>query len=242
MKGLLYFLMFLTSTGFCADTFDQNKTVGWFWYQDPQPQKAKPANSDTADLAAEVDFEKEELDRILKIAIKAPTEENLINFIKLRNKIIDQSYHFGLRLQQENLRHPALDQLRTYPTNKVANEIYGLERRTAIERKIAGLTKTHGLFYIFESRCAYCHAFAPTVKGFAKKYGWSVLPISLDGIGIADFPEARRDNGTARKLNVSVIPALIMVEPKTGRVSPISTGLISEDEIIERIDLLTREF
>jgi conjugal transfer pilus assembly protein TraF len=244
MKYFLFLFTLFVNRGFCVenttDSFHHNKTSGWFWYQDPQREKPQLESKETPDLAAQVDFEKEELDRLLKIAIKAPTEENLIRFIKLRNKILDQSYHFGLRLQQANLRYPTLDHLKTYPINKTANELYALERRADIDRKIGGLTKTHGLFYVFKSGCAYCHAFAPTLKGFTKKYGWSLLPITLDGIATPDFPEARLDNGAAQKLNITTVPALIMVEPKTGIVTPIATGVISEEDIVARIDLLTR--
>jgi conjugal transfer pilus assembly protein TraF len=241
MRSLLLILTLIATSGWSDDLFDQDKTIGWFWYKDRQELPPLITTSKLTDLVAQIDFEKEELDRVLKVAIKAPTEQNLINFIKLRNKIIDQSYNFSIRLQQANLMHPELDQLKTYPVNQVAKQIYKTEKIANIEQKIAALSKTHGLFYIFSSNCAYCHAFAPTVKNFANKYGWSLIPISLDGIPNADFPEARNDNGIARKLNIRAIPTLIMVEPKTYKIMPIATGIISEEEIIERIELLIRE-
>jgi conjugal transfer pilus assembly protein TraF len=224
------------------DGFFQDKTSGWFWYKDPVLAKSKKLSRTLMDPAAQVDFEKEELDRVLKIAIKEPTEKNLINFIKLRNKILDQSYNFSLRLQQVNLMNPELDQLKTYPTNQVAKEIYKEQKTTKVKAKIARLSQTYGLFYIFKSNCAYCHTFAPTVKNFATKYNWSLIPITLDGKAIDEFPMARADNGMVSKLQISAVPALIMVEPKANKVFPIVIGAISEEEIIERIDLLTREF
>lgn len=238
MKYLWYLLIIVTTNGFGDDSFYQDKTSGWFWYQDPKINhkniKLEP------DFAQQVDVEKEELDRVLKVAIKSPTDANLIQFIKLRNKLIDQSYNFGLRLRQVDLINPELDQLKTYPVNQVSKEIYKAQKREHIQQKIAKLTKTHGLFYVFASGCAYCHAFAPTVKNFANKYGWSLIPISLDGVPIVDFPDARQGYGLEKKLGIKAIPALIMIEPKSGKVLPITTGVVSEEEIIERIDLLTR--
>lgn len=242
MKISLIILTLLNiSNVFSQDLFYQNKTSGWFWYKDHKFLENKKSNTNQIDLAAQIDIEKEELDQMLKIAIKQPTEENLINFIKLRNKIIDQSYNFGLRLQQVNLMNPELDHLSTYPVNQVAKEIYKQQKTTKLTAKIEKLSQTHGLFYIFKSNCPYCHIFASTVKNFAHKYNWSLIAITLDGKTIPEFKDARIDNGMAHKLKISSVPALIMVEPRVNKVFPIAIGAISEEEIIERIDLLTRE-
>lgn len=244
MKRYLFIILMLSNCAANAlseDLFSQNKTSGWFWYKDSILAKSKQLNQRPIDPAAQVDFEKEELDRVLKIAIKEPTEQNLINFIKLRNKIIDQSYNFSLRLQQVNLMNPELDQLKTYPTNQVAKEIYKDQKTASVKEKIARLSQTHGLFYIFTGNCRYCHSFAPTVKNFATKYNWSLIPITLDGKTTDEFRAARADNGIVSRLKITAVPALIMVEPKANKVFPIVIGAISEEEIIERIDLLTRE-
>ena len=243
MKNLIMLLILLNCKSYAVseDRFFQDKTVGWFWYKENTIVKSKNFNPSQIDPAAQVDFEKEELDRLLKIAIKQPTGQNLINFIKLRNKIIDQSYKFSLGLQQVNLMYPELDNLKTYPVNQVAKGIYKQQKTEDVANKIAKLSQTHGLFYIFKSDCRYCHAFAATVKSFANKYNWSLIPITLDGKKIPEFPDARADNGMVGKLKVSAVPALIMVEPRANKIFPIAIGAISEEEIVERIDLLTRE-
>lgn len=226
--------------GLHEDVFFQDKTIGWFWYKD-KTLKEKERIKNFLNPEEQVDFEKEQLDRLLKIAIKQPTNQNLINFIKLRNKLIDQSYNFGLRLHQVNLMNPGLDNLDTYPVNQAAKTIYKQQKTQNIALKLAKLSQTHGLFYFFQSNCKHCHVFAPTVKSFANKYNWSVIAVSLDGKAIDEFPDPQPDNGISNRLNVNAVPALIMVEPKTNKVFPIAIGAISEEEIIERIDLLTRE-
>ena len=243
MRSLILIFILINSAAYAIteDLFFQDKTSGWFWYKDHIMVKNKHSNQIQINPEAQVDFEKQELDRLLKIAIKQPTQQNLINFIKLRNKIIDQSYKFSLQLQKINLIHPELDQLKTYPVNQVAKEIYRQQKTENVEAKITDLSQTHGLFFIFRSDCRYCHSFAATVKNFANKYNWSVIAITLDGKANPEFPNARSDNGWARKLKISGVPALIMVEPKANKIFPIAIGAISEEDIIERIDLLTRE-
>ena len=238
---LFIILIIWSNSAIGADLFFEHKTSGWFWYKDRILAKSHNPSSYSIDPVAQLDFEKEELDRTLKIAIKQPTEQNLINFIKLRNKIIDQSYNFSLKLQQVNLMNPELDSLKTYPINQTAKAIYKEQKTASITTKIAKLSQTHGLFYIFTSNCPYCKAFAPTVKNFANKYNWSLIAISLDGKASDEFPAARDDNGAVRKLKISAVPALFMIEPKANKVIPIAIGAISEEEIVERIDLLTKE-
>ena len=228
MKYLILILILINWQAYALseDLFFQDKTVGWFWYKDRNLPTSKNSIQRNIDPAAQVDFEKEELERLLKIAIKQPTRQNLINFI--------------IRLHQVNLMNPELDSLKTYPVNQAAKEIYKQQKTWNINAKIAKLSQTHGLFFIFKSDCAYCHAFAATVKSFANQYNWSLIPITLDGKTIAEFPEARADNGLARTLKVNAVPALLMIEPKANKILPIAIGAISFDEIIERIDLLTR--
>ena len=240
-KYLFIILMNSTANACSEDLFFQDKTSGWFWYKDHILIEGKKLSQNPIDPVAQVDFEKAELDRVLKIAIKQPTKQNLINFIKLRNKIIDQSYNFSIKLQQVNLMNPELDFLKTYPVNQIAKEIYNEQKTANVSAKIAKLSQTHGLFYIFTSNCRYCGVFGPTVKSFANKYNWNLIAITLDGKATAEFPDARTDNGMVGKLKIGAVPALIMVEPKAHKVFPIAIGAISEEEIIERIDLLTRE-
>jgi conjugal transfer pilus assembly protein TraF len=237
MKFLLL-LWLIVPLAYGEISFEQDKTAGWFWYKEkhaPQKQVRKIS------APKQVALDKEQLERALRTAIKAPTDANIVEFIKIRNKIMDESYNFGLRLHQVNLMHPELDQLTTYPSNGSAKAIYQKQRQQQIEQKILALAKTHGLFYIFASHCPYCHVFAKTVQSFADKFNWSVLPITLDGKGLPEFPYARRDNGMASKLQIKNIPALIMVEPTGEKIFPIATGVISEEDIMERIDLLTRK-
>jgi conjugal transfer pilus assembly protein TraF len=84
------------------------------------------------------------------------------------------------------------------------------------------------------------------VKHFAKKHGWSVLGISMDGgplrSTLPEFPDAKRDNGMASRLKVSHVPALIAFHSASGQMIPLAYGMVSESEIEERIDLLTRTF
>jgi conjugal transfer pilus assembly protein TraF len=117
--------------------------------------------------------------------------------------------------------------------------IFG-EKNKELTKRIQALAQEYGLFFFFKKECPYCHHFAPVVKHFAEKHGWSVLAISLDGGVLPEFPHARRDNGIASRLQVAHVPALIAVHPRSGQTIPLAYGLVSESEIENRVELLTR--
>jgi conjugal transfer pilus assembly protein TraF len=135
---------------------------------------------------------------------------------------------------------PSLDETLVHPVDQNARHVYYKEQHKKTMQRIMLLASEYGLFFFFRKNCSYCHHFAPIVKRFAQKYGWSVLPISLDGGTLHEFPNAKQNNGIAERLNISHVPALIALHPKTGQLIPLAYGLTSESEIENRVEMLTR--
>ena len=127
------------------------------------------------------------------------------------------------------------------PVNQSALHIYHAEEQKKKEAKIKALAKEYGLIYFYRGGCPYCKAFAPVIKEFSAKYNWSVLPVSLDGDISADFPNSRRDNGIAKALNITVVPAVIALHPKSKEQIPLAYGFISQQEMLNRINLLVED-
>lgn len=135
---------------------------------------------------------------------------------------------------------PSLDETLVHPVDQNARHLYYATQHKDLANRIKTLAQEYGLFFFFRDNCPYCHQFAPIVKRFAQTHGWSVLAISLDGGSLPEFPKAKRDNGMAERLQVSHVPALIALHPKTGQLIPLAYGLVSESEIEQRVELLTR--
>jgi conjugal transfer pilus assembly protein TraF len=109
------------------------------------------------------------------------------------------------------------------------------EQRRQTEEKIRKLSKEYGLFFFFKNNCPYCDAFAPIVKGFSEKYDWDVLAISEFGEKHELFSRSVQDNGLAETWGVNIYPSLFAVNPKSGHVIPVAIGMISIQEMEERI-------
>lgn len=73
------------------------------------------------------------------------------------------------------------------------------------------------------------------VKSFSEKYDWDVLAISEFGETHKQFKRSVQDNGLAENWGVNTYPSVFAVNPKSGHVIPVAVGMISIQEMEERI-------
>ena len=52
---------------------------------------------------------------------------------------------------------------------------------------------------------------------------------------LPEFPDSHIDQGQAARLKVTIEPALFTADPQTHRIIPVSYGLLSEDELRQRL-------
>lgn len=223
--------------------FFQRKAEGWHWYHEQESgvRKQDPLRGGKALSPTEqIETQRKNLETKLHAAIVEPTRKNLIAYITAQKALMDQSQKFSEVWKQVVMTTPSLDETLQHPVDQNARHIYYSEHHSKTKKRIMRLASEYGLFFFFRKNCAYCHHFAPIVRRFSQKYGWSVLGISLDGGTIPEFPHAKQNNGIAERLQITHVPALIALHPKTGQLIPLAYGLVSESEIEQRVELLTR--
>ncbi|MBP9691877.1 MAG: type-F conjugative transfer system pilin assembly protein TraF [Alphaproteobacteria bacterium] len=248
LKLVVFLLFFFLNTGHCAlsTAFFERRAEGWHWYQSLSDNKVeeKKQKPDPALLpqtpTEKIENQRKTLETKLHAAIVEPTRENLMTYIIAQKGLMDQSQRFSESWQRVVMTTPALDETLAHPVEQSARHVYYDEQAKGFSKHMKGFSQEYGLFFFFRQNCAYCHNFAPIVKRFSQKYGWSVLPISLDGGSLPEFPNARSDNGMAARLQITHVPALIALHPKTGKLLPLAYGMISESEIERRIEMLTK--
>ena len=224
----------------------QRQAEGWFWYIDP-PVEEEVIEEDQESLPtpvvipagynpkAELEAFQEELENAQALAIMHPTPENVMAYMYLQKQAMDRSQAFSETWQRVVWTTPELDHTLVRPTSPKAVNTYYDERNANRKVKLQQLSQTHGLFYFFRQSCPYCRQFSPILASFAKRHGFHVTAISMDGGMTPGFPNPRMDNGTARRLGVQTVPAVYLVEPKSRSVQPVSFGLLGPGELEERI-------
>lgn len=221
---------------------------GWFWYEPieiPEEKKPEPvkkpepqaavAPDPYADPAAAMKAYQKRIEDTRNLAILDPTPANVKNYMRVQKEAMNRSGMFADTWRRVLWETPDLDESIKSPMGRAGMDVHKRLVRLDRDTAVSQLAQTDGIFFFFKSDCPYCHAQAPILSRFAAKYGVSVIPVSLDGIGIPDFPNPTKDIGWADKLGVTVTPAMFMVNPKSGEVVPMAYGVITEEEMKDRI-------
>lgn len=244
-----FFKLFFLSTVLirplhAEESFYKRRAEGWHWYEqrkisknkEKEEQKNKePQAVKNLTPSQLLKFYRQELERKLHLAMLFPTLENVKNYQEFQKDLMERSQLFSVRWMQSIYLNPHLDFTSKYPINQIGRHTYIDEEKKVKSAKLKTLSTSYGFFFFFKGDCPYCHTFAPIVKRFAARYGWTVKAISLDGGKVKEYPKPLLDNGIAERLSITQVPALIAVNPKTQDMLPISYGVTSEDEMETRI-------
>lgn len=248
-SGLIGFI-FLFYLGNAHAEFYKGHAAGWHWYEDPSVEVEKLEEKEVAkkedavpnDPVIQMKALRATIESTLDKAILYPTDTNVKNYIALQNRLSNQSSLFANVWQKVLLENPSLNYALIHPTNSLAKQVDLDNQHKMEEEAIAKLAKEGGLFFFYSSSCSYCRKFAPMLKNFSTKYKISIIPITLDGQFLPEFPNSEIDKGQASKFNVTVEPSLFAVNPYTGKAYPVSQGLISEYDLRKRILDISQNF
>ncbi|MCG9658862.1 conjugal transfer protein TraF [Vibrio mediterranei] len=104
-------------------------------------------------------------------------------------------------------------------------------------------SERYGIFFVFESTCSGCMKIAPTLSSFTEQHGIYVKAISKDGKSLRTWtkPWSADKNGTLYRLKVeeAPTPALILRDTYTGQNLPIGIGVMTREQLSERLYQLT---
>ncbi len=215
---------------------------GFLWYAPPAKPK-KPDPKTVRKTPQEMTNKElgEELQRLLDVAVKDQTTQSVKDYLYLQQYAMDRASRFSDVFRRTVWTTPDLDySLRGRPTNAMAVASFDADRDQRRRTASEDIGKTHGLFFYFKGNCPYCHQLAPILRMYQRNYGVEVFAISMDGSTLSEFPNARRDNGSAMNLGVTTVPAVFLANKATGKVQPIGYGVLALDEIVERVYVLTQ--
>jgi conjugal transfer pilus assembly protein TraF len=178
-------------------------------------------------------------------ALWKPNEQDYENLLKIQDYAIKKSEMHTVALLEVLRKHPEWNPNVKRPIVTYGRRVHYRIRENEINDYLRKYKDKAGLYFFFESNCPFCTAQASVLKLFQKLTGWQVLPISVDGICLPQYPGCQPDRGLAEKLNIKNFPAIFLVIPhyKDGKpfMQPVSYGLVSMDELKKTIYLILYE-
>jgi conjugal transfer pilus assembly protein TraF len=234
---LLLILVGLPVKGFAQD-FLIDRERGWYWFEEEKmsntdlpEDKQDRVVQNAFDANKEMEKLQKAIQQALNLAILVPTETNVQNYLSYQIKAFNLSERFTEASKMLQVRNPVLDYQIEAPYNHNARIIKNQEDRKVAEEAVKILALTHGLFFFFDSNCPYCEVMAPNVLSFANKYGMHLIPVSVGGGTLKEFPKAVPDNGIANAYGVTHLPALFAVNPRTQAVLKLANRVTSITEL-----------
>ncbi len=163
-------------------------------------------------------------------------------FLGLQDYWLKESSRFKALFQQTMLENPQYDYAVTHPTSNLGAKITDEVRESQTIAIINRLSKSHGLLFFYRGKSPYDLKQIPIIADFCRRFKLSMIAVSVDGEVSAELMNSQRDRGQANQLGVRYFPALLLVNPRNSRVSPIAYGLTTQDVLMERIKQVANQF
>ena len=215
----------------------------WFYCDKPKrevrkPQAAPPTSAQSASerLAAIA----KQLDELKARAILEPSEANVIAYVRFQREQLDRASTFSDTWQRALWQNPDIDYTLQRPVSTVGKRAWSDNRQADRDRVLANLGQRYGMFYFFAQSCAACEVFSPILRSVADSHRITVMAVSTDGGPSRTFPNYVVDSGQRARMGVPLAtPALVLFDTMTRKTVPIGFGVMSADEIMDRIFMLT---
>ena len=205
-----------------------------------EPEPPVPATTGPG-AVAEIEAMRRAMEQSRAVAILQPTPDNVAAYLYLQQESLQRAATFSDVFRRVVWSTPELDYTLTRPAGALSKQLWSDSRLAARQDALAHLGERYGLIYLGDAGCAGCRVFGPLLRAFALRHGLDVLAVSLTGEALEGWPEAVPDNGRAAELGLqgAPVPAVVLFDTETGQVLPVSFGVVAEDQLAERIYVLT---
>lgn len=179
-------------------------------------------------------------------AVLDPTPENVLAYMEVNKLMADKAGEFTDVWQRVLFETPRLDANVDFPLAQAGIGVYQDQMRVIQEETFKKVAQTAGILFVFEddAKCGMCKKQGEVLKGIEKMHGISILAVSRDGGQNEHYPEAMIDNGRLEELGMSSdefpVPTMALVDPKTGQLEMIGSGILTADLLLERVYVITQ--
>lgn len=222
--------------------FFDDRERGWFWYETidpPNPPEEHPAKESIPIVVKptareQLREEGRQMEEAMAKAQLEPTPANIRDYIERSQLITQRARKFSSAFKDEILFQPQYVTARQNLSAPVRTLAGNLEEED-LNNRLKSASQRYSWVFFLRSDCPFCHRFAPLLHLMAEELGFVVLPVSLDGKGLPDFPEARYSPVLVERLRVTQVPAVFLLSPDADITQPVSFGYVSYSDFKERL-------
>jgi conjugal transfer pilus assembly protein TraF len=214
----------------------------WFYCARPRPvEQPEPPAQPPASAASQLDAITVELRELKAKAILEPTPANVTAYIRFQREQLDRASLFSDVWQRAIWQDPELDYTLQRPVSTLGKLQWQDARNADRNAAMAQLSERYGLFYFFAQSCGACEVMSPIVQSVGSTWRIAVRAISTDGGPSRHFPNYTVETNQRARMGLEpkITPAVVLWDALKGRAVPIGYGVMSADELQDRIYLLT---
>ena len=234
----------LVTTSDRQDSFycEERKLGYWFYCSKPRPPEMEvEAPAVTPSATSQLDAITANLRELKAKAILEPTPANVTAYIRFQRAQLDRASLFSDVWQRAIWQDPDLDYTLQRPISTLGKRQWQDTRSAERNAVMAQLSERYGLFYFFAQSCGACEVMSPIVQSVASTWHITVRAISTDGGPSRHFPNYTVETNQRSRMGLEpkVTPAVVLWDAAKGQPIPIGYGVMSADELQDRIYLLT---
>ena len=231
------------------DSYYQQHRRGWFWYETepdvavippeveptPPPLPAEPVAREDVPLSHA--WYRKHFQTYKDAAYDHPdNEEAMMTYLYLEKALRDKAVTFGYARQDAVYADPYLDETSQRPTSNFGMKAFNQAAKANQSQLLGTLSQRSGVFFFYRSDCPYCKQQAPILAALAAQYGFTIKPVSMDGQPLPGFSgDYLVNQGQAEMAGISVVPAMVLFDGESQRMSLIAQGLQSLPELAKRL-------
>lgn len=156
-------------------------------------------------------------------------------YLLAHRESLRRSERFSKLWQEVIWTDPSFDRPDHLPTGSLAQAIYQQETSSKRATTLAALRERVSLLVVVGPDCAACEAQWKILQSWSAESGFIVRPIAKELLTLSDSALALPYPSVIDQLAVTQLPSLYLVEPSSGGLIRLGSGLLTQDEIMTRI-------
>lgn len=254
----ILFLLVTSSFAMSGPDFYDKKAEGWHWYHDTEEvdllEKKKPEEKPPVAPAPAEEKEpvgpkalshawiQENLPMFRERAIDSEKEEDVRAYLYLQRLAVDKATTFASNAKLAVMKDPFLGEGDRRPTSSFGASAVDKNARENRKEILQAIAQETELWFFFDGKdCFECESQSKVMASVSRLHGFSVRPVSRDGMGTAEFPMPYSDKGRARNLGVTQFPSVLIIRPPNDKFI-VSSGMLDAKSLTERILVLGESY